>query len=420
MTDDLEYLFDYIEPTILITDKEFEEEMDLVCYEGLRKKIVFGVDAEEILLKPQHIKQFVLPKSFEKSPDELVACMILTSGTTGKPKVSLISHSMLINCINALKFSKFNSPRDKLVGTSGIRWISHINRMLAAIFYQSPQIFTGKDPDACNIAEIIEKFKGTTLIAPNSFLQFLFDYLKKNQGHDLSSLMAILNGGETPMTSVNQRWEQQFPGLVALNGYGMTEIGGLIAVNGSETLGINGGEIHGGFQVRVVGEDGETLLGPEECGIVHIKLRVPYLKYHKRPDDNRESFTPDGWFVTGDYGKMTKENYLHILCRFKDIPKCKGKMLIPNSLEEHINQHPLVNLGVVVGVGEKIVIFVKLFDGNVGKMVKTELEGFMKSFVDWEVVESVVFLEKFKIISTGKVDKIGLKRAYLEGEYNNE
>ncbi|KAL5292697.1 hypothetical protein ACFFRR_011463 [Megaselia abdita] len=414
MNYDLEYLFDYIEPTVLICDKEFIRDFDKIHYSTLKYKFFFGINLEDNLFRKQDLQQFVLRKSFSKPPAELVASLILTSGSTGKPKVAKLSHSMMINSINALQHSKFNSPNDFLVSSAGLRWISHIMRMLCPIFYKSPQIFTGKDPDPQNICEIMDKFKGTILFAPNSFLQSLLNFYKSNKIYDFSSLKTILTGGETPMECVNNKWKEEFPGLTSVNGYGITEVSGLVALNKGNIPGLNGGSIYKGYQVRIVGEDGRNL-GPEECGVVYIKLRTPFLKYLKRPEDDKKSYTSDGWFITGDYGKMTKEHYLHIFCRFKDIPKCKGMLLIPNSVEEYINQHPLVNLGVVVGVKDKIVIFIKLVNK---KAVESELDVYLRQFVDYEIVEKVVYLEKFKITSTGKVDKGGLKEGYLKGEYN--
>lgn len=421
----MEYLFDYIEPTILICDEEFiievESSLKRKTCESLKHKLVFGVNAKEILFKAQCLSPLPHP-TFTKLPEELVACLILTSGTTGNPKVAKISHSMLVNCINTLRHSKFNAPNDNLFGIAGVRWISHINRMLCSILFESPQTFTGKDPDPKNICEIIEKFKCTMLLAPNSFLQEVFDHYKRNPKYDLSSLKQVLNGGETPLEAVNHKWKQEFAGLNTVNGYGITEVAGLVALNKGRCGLINGGELHRGYQVRIVGENGQAL-GPEENGIVLIKLRVPYLKYYECPEDNRKSFTPDGWFITGDYGKMTVGNNLHIYCRFKDIPKCKGILLIPNLVEEYINQHPLVNLGVIVGVeNDKIVIFIKSVAGGDTKTqttVKSELNVYLRRYIDLGIVEKVVYLEKFKVISTGKVDKQGMKQEYLNGAYND-
>lgn len=411
------YLFEYIEPTIVISDQEFEEEVSRVRCSSLKHRLVFGVNAENILFKPQILENFNPPK-LTTSPEELVACLLLTSGCTGKPKVVKLSHSMLINCLNSLEHSRFNAPNDILLGTAGIRWVSHICRMLCAIFYDSPQMFTGKNPDPKNICRIVEELKPTMLFAPNSFLQEIYGHYKGAQNYDFSSLYKIFNGGETPIEATNNKWKKEFPGITTINGYGITEVGGPVAINKDDlNKPVNGGEIYPGYQVRIVGEDGQNL-GPEQCGIVHIKIRVPFLKYHKRPEDDSKSFT-DGWFITGDYGKMTEENYLHIYCRFKDIPKCKGMLLIPNLVEEHINQHPLVNLGVIVGVEDKIAIFIKLVAGGDTQTVKSDLNVYLRGFIDWQMVEKVVYLEKFKIISTGKVDKGELKRGYLEGEYND-
>lgn len=414
----MDYIFNYLQPTILLCDlefsKEIDESLDRINYNLLKHKLVVGDNADDVLFKDQRIDDFVFPK-FTKSPDELLACLMLTSGTTGIPKLVRLSHSLLVHVINTLKHSIFNSPEDILVGTAGIRWISHINRMFCSIFFDCPQVYSGKNPDPQNICEIIEKTSGTSLIAPNSFLQILLEYYKKNKNlHNLSSLERILSGGEAPLKSVNDKWKQEFPNLKIIKGYGLTEMAGLVALNNNDCPQyINGGAIYPGFEVKVVSLDGQNQ-SPEQNGIVYIKLRAPFLGYYNRPEDNRKSFTPDGWFITGDYGKMTDRYYLHIHCRFKDILRCKGNLLIPNLLEDFINQHPLVNLGAVVGIGaDRILIFIKLLDGE----DSSAIEYYLRKEIDFEFVEKVLYLDKFKFISTGKVDKDEMKQGYLQGKY---
>lgn len=408
----MEYLFDYVEPTILICDKEFQKEVDQVTCNFLKHKLIFGENAEDILFKTQNLENFIPPK-FTRSPDELVACLLLTSGSTGKPKVVKVSHSMLINCLNGVQRSGVGSSDHLVFGTAGLRWVSHMFRILTSIFYGSSQLFTGKDPDPQNICKIIDELKPTMILAPNSFLQEIFGHYRKEfPKYDFSSLKHLFNGGETVLGSTNSKWGKEFSGVItSINGYGITEIGGPMATGDA------GLEINPGYKVRIVGENGLNL-GPEQCGIIQIKLRVPFLKYYKRPEDDIKSFTSDGWFVTGDYGKVAEDNRLHIYCRYKDILKCGDKLLIPNSIEEHINEHPLVNLGVIVEVEQKIIIFIKLESGADKRTAGSELEVFFRSFLDWGTVEKVVYIEKFEIISTGKTDRAELKRCYLEGKYD--
>lgn len=403
------YHIDYIEPTIILYDEEYidlvEQSLDHIKYKSLKHKLVFGVNAENILFKDQDLHNFQPPK-ISKSPDELLACLMFTSGSTGKPKLVQISHSLFINSINTLRNTAYNSPEDIVVGPSGIRWISHFSRMFSSIFFSSPQVYSGKNFNPKHICEIFEKVKGTSIIALKSFLQPLLDYYKTNKNHNLSSLKRILVGGDTPVETVSTKWKQEFPNLTIIKRYGMTELAGIVSMGGKDN--VNGGRIHQGCQVRIVGEEGQNLRH-ERSGIVYIKLRAPFLKYYKRPEDNRKSFTPDGWLITGDYGKMTKNNYLHIYCRYKDIVKLNGKLLIPNLLEEYINQHPLVNLGIVLGVKDKFAIFIKLVNGD----DKDVVDLYLKESKDWDFVGNVFYIDEFKMLSTGKIDKDWLKRLYL-------
>ncbi|KAL5276481.1 hypothetical protein ACFFRR_001977 [Megaselia abdita] len=423
--DNLDYLLEYIKPTIFIYDEEFRPavEKSLKRLNFKVRELVFGNPSaensvEKVLLKSCDIKNYV-PKDLSKieSADNLIACISFTSGSTGKPKAVPITHSMFVNEINILAtLEEFSDENVNMLSPSGIRWIAQLVMMFMPVLFGAKKTFSGRDPDPVNICDVIHKWKVTSILTANSMVHSVLTHYKNTPGYDFTSLRYILSGGEAPCSSMNEKFKKILPNIKIYQGYGMTETGGPMAIQ--HDLGnINGGHLQKGFSLKVVGENGENV-GHNIPGIVHIKGRFSFPGYYKREDANQIAYK-DGWLVTGDYGLMTKENHLHIYCRFKDIPKCNGKLIIPNLIEQHLNKHNLVDLCLMIAVpgnspgDQKIAVFVKLVENVNEKEARTELIKYLKLVVEWDIVAKFSIVDYFKTNSTGKADKEILKREFV-------
>lgn len=126
----------------------------------------------------------------------------------------------------------------------------------------------------------------------------------------------------------------------------------------------------------------------------------------------------DGWFNTNDYGVMTSDNLLHIYCRTKDLPRCNGKLIIPNTVEENLNKHSFVILGLMIRVpgnskdNEKIAIYVKLVDGFDETKAKQILLMSLEEVIDLNIIAKFTFVDHIRRTATGKVDRELLKKEY--------
>jgi long-chain acyl-CoA synthetase len=181
------------------------------------------------------------------------------------------------------------------------------------------------------------------------------------------------------------------------------------------------GKVIPGVTVKTVDEGGKDIAAGVDGGEVWIKGPCVKKGYYNKPDATADVINPEGWFKTGDIGKMDEEGYLYITGRKKDMIIMAGEKVFPREIEDAIKQHPAVLLAAVIGAkdekrGEMPVAFVQLKPeaGQEGSGVAKPSENDIRSWVreriaPYKAPRDVYFLEKLPLGPTGKVLKRELK-----------
>lgn len=138
-------------------------------------------------------------------------------------------------------------------------------------------------------------------------------------------------------------------GFTILQGYGLTETSGAATVTRFEDNKIGSvGTPLNGIEVKIDQPNDEGV------GEVLIRGSIVMSGYYKNPEANREAFTADGWFRSGDLGRMDKQRHLYIAGRRKDVVKLpSGKNVFPEDVEAHYEQSPFVSEVCVLGVKDE-------------------------------------------------------------------
>lgn len=272
------------------------------------------------------------------------ATIIFSSGSTGVPKGVMLSHWNLYSNIEATGQLISLSRRD---GILGVLPFFHSFGTMATIFlpitlgirvayHPSPL-----DPPA--IGELVRKHKLTLLIATPTFLSL---YTRKIDAADFGSLEIVITGAEKLRSHIADGFERKF-GIKVYEGYGCTETSPVAAVNthdyrapGLYQVGNKPGKIGHpipGCAFRIVHpESGETLPDGEE-GLILVKGPNVMKGYFRMPEKTAEVLR-DGWYSTGDVGRIDEDGFVEITDRLARFSKIGGEMVphmkVENALQK--------------------------------------------------------------------------------------
>ncbi len=243
--------------------------------------------------------------------------------------------------------------------------------------------------------------------------------------HDLSSLQVLQVGGAKFIPEAAARVRPTL-GCTLQQVFGMAE--GLVNYTRLD----DPEEIVTGTQGRPISPDDELLILDDNGDPVpegepgHLLTRGPYTirAYHNDPSANARSFTPDGFYRTGDIVKRLPGGYLVVQGRAGDHINRAGEKISAEEIEDHLLAHPAVFDAAVVSIpdeflGERSCAFVIAAEGASPRA--PELKAFMRGrgVADFKVPDQVVFVPEFQTTAVGKISR-NVLRAELRSRYLKE
>jgi long-chain acyl-CoA synthetase len=239
-------------------------------------------------------------------------------------------------------------------------------------------------------------------------------HLKNAAAEDFKSIYALISGGEPLPAALRDGFRQRFD-VPIYEGYGLTETSPVVALNTPQASRPGSvGRPLPGVQVKIANDDGNPATA-DEPGEVWLRGPMIMKGYFELPEETSQVLTPDGYFKTGDLGKVDPDGFLYITGRKKELIIVAGEKASPREIEEVLMRHPSVKEAAVVGKrdpgrGEVVVAFVTAKDGAAVKA--EELRDFARSqgLAQWKVPREVTVVEDLPRSATGKV----LKRVLSE------
>jgi len=316
------------------------------------------------------------------TPDDLIyyGC---TSGSTGDPKICTYTNRQFTgNIAEVIAFSSMIIPLDISKRLTFVPFFTTTGHILLGnlILFGSSQVLTDRfDPE--RIFQLIEKEKINAISgAPSAFLALMHHPSRSN--YDLSSLKECIIGGAAASNEFLEKLKDTFGLTYIASGFGMTEGCGLLYNMPAKSTGINAGPIYH-FEARIVDRETREIVNIGFPGELEFRSEIMMKEYLDNPEANKEAFTEDRWFKTGDEAVMEKDGFLKITGRIKEMILRGGHNIWPNEIVDVINQHPKIQETAVIGIpdkfqGESVVAFVIVKEGCKFDNLEKELREFLR------------------------------------------
>lgn len=286
---------------------------------------------------------------------EDLAIILYTSGTTGKPKGAMLSHSNLTwNALNVITDLAISNAEIALM-ISPMFHVASLGMGVLPTFLKGGHIILEPRFEPGRALELIERHKVTFISGVPTTYQMIAEHPKWEKT-EISSLQNLTCGGSAMPLRILEAYEDR--GLSFTMGYGMTETSpgatSLPARYSREKMGSAGlPQMH--THIRIADFDG-TVLPPNEIGEVQIQGPNVIKSYWNREEANRNSFITDEsgtWFCSGDMGYMDDEGFLFISDRLKDMFISGGENIYPAQIEQELAQLEPVAAVAVFGVPDE-------------------------------------------------------------------
>ncbi len=298
-------------------------------------------------------------------PDDHLAALLYTSGTSGRPKgVMLTTGNLAANvrqCIDWVGFTRVDSLMGVLpqFHSFGLTVLTLLPMTIGCKVVYTARFAPRK------ILDLIKKHQPTAMIAIPSMYNVLLHSRSATADH-FASVRFLVSGGEPLPKSVADGFREKFNAVIN-EGYGLTETGPCTnwcrpQDHKPRSVGMPLPDV----EEKIVDPDGRRL-GVDEDGEVCIRGPNIMAGYYKLPEQTAEVFDDEGFFKTGDMGRLDADGHLFITGRIKEMLIIGGENVFPREIEEVLNAHPAVQDSAVVAMsdtsrGELPLAFVELVE----------------------------------------------------------
>ncbi|WP_319825966.1 malonyl-CoA synthase [Thalassovita sp.] len=293
-----------------------------------------------------------------RGPDDLAA-ILYTSGTTGRSKGAMLTHRALASNAETLKDTWRFTADDVLIHalpifhTHGLFVATNITLMAGS----SCIFMAGFNADA-----ILRHMPlATVLMGVPTFYVRLLE--AKGLARAAANIRLFVSGSAPLLAETHDRW-RAITGHAILERYGMTETNMNTSnpYDGDRRAGTVGFPLPG-IEVIVTDPADGAELPQGDIGVLEVRGPNVFAGYWQMPEKTREELRDNGFFITGDLGRIDSDGYVHIIGRGKDLIITGGYNVYPKEIELLIDQLPGVSESAVIGVphtdfGEAVVAVV--------------------------------------------------------------
>ena len=345
-----------------------------------------------------------------RAPGDLAA-ILYTSGTTGRSKGAMLSHDNLLSNARVLADLWAFTDKDVLLHalpifhTHGLFVASNISFLTGGQMIFLPGF---------DLEQVLAALpRATAMMGVPTFYTRLLDDDRFTS--DLVAHMRLFVSGSAPLLAETHQAFQARTGHRILERYGMTETNMSTSnpYEGERRAGTVGFPLPG-VELRIMAEGAEVPQG--EVGGIEVRGPNVFLGYWQMPEKTAEELRPDGWFITGDLGRIDADGYVQIVGRAKDLVITGGYNVYPIEVEMVLDEQPGVLESAVVGVPHpdfgEAVFAVLVPQKGVTLQAEAVLEGLKDRLARFKQPKAAVVVDALPRNTMGKVQKAELRKTY--------
>ncbi len=404
---EVEYFLCDSQPRVAVVDPaDLAVLMPLARAAGVEHIVTLGADGRGSLPDMAHgAPPMTLPEG-GLGPNSLAA-IVYTSGTTGRSKGAMLTRGNLASNAAVLAGTWRFTGEDVLLHVLPLFHVHGLFAALNTVLASGSSMVLMSRFDA---AAALQRFRDVTVFmgVPTHYTRLLQE---PGLDREATARMRLFVSGSAPLLAETHREFSRRTGHQILERYGMTEtlMNTSNPYEGPRVPGSVGPPLPG-VSVRVTNaatKAGET--GPDTIGTLEIKGPNVFAGYWRDQEKTRSEFTPDGWFRTGDLGRIDADGYVHIAGRVKDLVISGGYNVYPKEVEVELDAVPGVLESAVFGVahpdfGEAVTAAVVLSKGT-SLSEAALLDAIRPRLARYKLPKRILLLNELPRNTMGKVQK---------------
>lgn len=343
-----------------------------------------------------------------------LAAILYTSGTTGRSKGAMLTHGNLAsNALTLIDTWRF-SAADTLIHALPVYHTHGLFTATNTLLLSGGTMLFRQKFDADDVMRLMPG--ATTMMGVPTFYTRLLQH--PGLSREATAHMRLFISGSAPLLADTHRDFRERTGHAILERFGMTE------TNMNTSNPYDGERIAGtvglplaGVDVRISDPDSGKPLAQGEIGMIEVRGPNVFKGYWRMPEKTAAEFRADGFFITGDLGRIDDNGYVSIVGRGKDLIITGGFNVYPKEVESEIDSIEGIVESAVIGLphpdfGEGVTaVVVRSGDSILEREILQRLEGRLAKF---KLPKQVIFVDDLPRNAMGKVQKNALRQTYAD------
>ncbi len=408
---EIEYFLGDAKPRVFVCDPASREKLTAVATAAGAVIETLGVRQDGSLMEKAKAQSADFSDADIGQND--LAAILYTSGTTGRSKGAMLTQDNLAsNALTLVSYWRFTRD-DVLIHALPVYHTHGLFVAMNTLLLAGGSMLFLPRLDADAIMKLMPR--ATAMMGVPTFYTRLLQHPGLTK--DATRHMRLFISGSAPLLAETHREWRERTGHAILERYGMTETNMNTSnpFDGERVAGTVGFPLPG-VSARIADPDSGKVLPQGEIGMIEVKGPNVFKGYWQMPEKTKAEFRDDGFFITGDLGKIDARGYVHIVGRGKDLVITGGFNVYPVEVECEIDALPGVVESAIIGLqhpdfGEGVTAVVVPQKGAQidEKQVMAALDGRLAKF---KLPKRVIFVEELPRNTMGKVQKAALREMY--------